>query len=58
MYTGKDLDEFEKLSLQESPDMLKWLTGQLPVPPELESSVFRQLQKYVLNEKKRWTHTQ
>ena len=55
---GKDLDDFDRLSLQESPDLLKWLTKQTPVPVEMDGAVFRQLQRYVLEEKKYWTHTQ
>ena len=36
------LDAFQEVLEQENPDMFKWLTGQLPTPPQmLQNPVFK-----------------
>ena len=44
----KDLDDLDKLSLAETPSLLKWLLAREDVPPEYNSPVFRRLRDYAI----------
>lgn len=50
-----DLDDFEKLcEHQESPHIMKWLTGQMEIPPEFDTAVLKSLIEYTHSGSKSW----
>ena len=41
-----DIEEFERLSDVQDPDLYAWLTGSQPVPAEYDLTVFRRLRAF------------
>ncbi len=44
--SDQELDEFELLMQLPDPDMYKWLSGSVPVPPNQNSSVVQKIRKF------------
>jgi len=41
-----EVDEFERLSDEQEPDVYAWITGDRPVPPEHDTALFRRLRDF------------
>ena len=41
-----DLDDYERLVEMPDPILYSWITGELPVPREHDTEIFRRLQKF------------
>lgn len=41
--SGAELDDYEKLLDVPTPDLLAWVMGELPVPPEEETPLLRRM---------------
>ncbi len=44
--TGQDLDDFERLAEQPDQNLLGWVPGELPVPPEYATAIFRKMRDF------------
>lgn len=44
--SDEELDEFEKIMAEEDQDLNRWITGASPVPPELDTPMFKRLCAY------------
>jgi antitoxin CptB len=49
--SAADLDDFERLLDVPTPDLLAWVMGERPVPPEDETSVLRRMLNFHLEPK-------
>jgi antitoxin CptB len=47
-----EVDAFERLSEEPEPDVYAWITGDRPVPPEHDTTLFRKLRSFARNEEK------
>ena len=47
-----EVEEFEQLSEQPEPDVYAWVTGDRPVPPEHDTTLFKKLRSFARNEEK------
>jgi antitoxin CptB len=47
-----EVDAFERLSEQPEPDVYAWITGDRPVPPEHDTTLFKKLRRFARNEEK------
>jgi len=47
-----EVDAFERLSEQPEPDVYAWITGDRPVPPEHDTTLFKKLRNFARNEEK------
>ena len=47
-----EVEEFERLSDQPEPDVYAWITGDRPVPPEHDTTLFQKLRSFARNEEK------
>ena len=56
--SSAELDQLEKLSLVESPDLLKWCLKQAEVPAEFDTPLLHQLQEYTSSHTKKWSPKQ
>ncbi|MSO54849.1 MAG: succinate dehydrogenase assembly factor 2 [Rhodospirillales bacterium] len=45
-FTGPELDRFEILVGQNDADLVDWISGRRPPPPELDSDLMRRLIRY------------
>lgn len=52
--SAEDLDYLDHLSLQETPDLMKWFLKKEPVPEELHHPIMAEIQEYALNGTKEW----
>jgi antitoxin CptB len=42
----EDLDELERIMDQEDADLVKWITGELPLPDEFDTPLFARIASY------------
>jgi antitoxin CptB len=44
--TDSELDEFERLMERRDQEVLSWITGTVPVPPDYDTPLFRRLRDF------------
>lgn len=44
--SSAELDQYEDLLEASDSDLLKWMTGEVPVPPQHDTTVFRRIQAF------------